>query len=59
MRSIDRNKYLIAKKYMEGPGSAKINIMQTSPCNEYPLTPHFYVVKLGLTGVYLIFLFLL
>ena len=34
-------------------------IMQTSPCNEYPLTPHFYIVKLGFTGVYLIFLFLL
>ena len=24
--------------------------MQTSPCNEYPLTPHFYIVKLGCTG---------
>ena len=24
--------------------------MQTSPCNEYPLTPHFYIVKLGFTG---------
>ena len=34
-------------------------IMPTSPCNEYPLTPHFYIVKLGFTGVYLIFLFLL
>ena len=33
--------------------------MQTSPCNEYPLTPHFYIVKLGFTGVYIIFLFLL
>ena len=34
-------------------------IMITSPCNEYPLTPHFYIVKLGFTGVYIIFLFLL
>ena len=25
----------------------------------YPLTPHFYIVKLGFTGVYIIFLFLL
>ena len=33
--------------------------MQTSPCNEYPLTPHFYIVKLGFTGVCIIFLFLL
>ena len=30
--------------------------MRTCPCNEYPLTPHFYIVKLGLTGVYFFFL---
>ena len=29
------------------------------PCNEYPLKPHFYIVKLGHAGVYLFFLFLL
>ena len=34
-------------------------IMKTSPCNEDPLTSHFYIVKLGLTGVYMFFLFLL
>ena len=34
-------------------------IMITSPCNVYPLTPHFYVVKLGFTEVYIIFLILL
>ena len=34
-------------------------IMQTCPYSEYPLTPHFYIVKLGFTGVYIIFLFLL
>ena len=28
--------------------------MITSPCNVYPLTPHFYIVKLGFTGVYII-----
>ena len=28
-------------------------IMKTSPCNEYPLTPHFYIIKLGFTGVYI------
>ena len=33
-----------------------LTIMQTSPCNEYPLTPHFYIVKLGFTGVYFFFL---
>ena len=34
-------------------------IMITCPCNAYPLTPHFYIVKLGFTGVYIIFLILL
>ena len=29
------------------------------PCNEYPLIPHFYIVKLGNTGVYLFFFFLI
>ena len=33
--------------------------MRTSPCNVYPLTPHFYIVKVGFTGVFIIFLFLL
>ena len=35
------------------------SITKTSPCNEDPLTPHFYIVKLGFTGVFIIFLFLL
>ena len=26
--------------------------MLTSPCNVDPITPHFYIVKLGFTGVY-------
>ena len=34
-------------------------MMITHPCNLYPLTPHFYIVNLAFTGVYLIFLFLL
>ena len=29
------------------------SITKTSPCNEDPLTPHFYI---GFTGVYIIFL---
>ena len=36
-----------------------LSIMQTCPCNLYSLTPHFYIVKLRFTGVYIIFLFLL
>ena len=34
-------------------------IMKTSPCNEYPLTPHFCIVNPGFTGVYIFFLFVL
>ena len=26
------------------------SITKTSPCNEHPLTPHFYMVTLGFTG---------
>ena len=32
-------------------------IMLTCSCNVHPLTPHFYIVKVGFTGVYIIFLF--
>ena len=35
------------------------HIMQTCLCNVYPLTPHLYIEKLGFTGVFIIFLFLL
>ena len=31
---------------------SRLHITKTSPCNEHPLTPHFYIVKLGFTGVY-------
>ena len=31
----------------------------TCPCVLYPLTPHYYILKLGFAGVYIIFLFLL
>ena len=31
----------------------------TCPCDLYPLIPHFYIVKLGFTGVYIFYLFLL
>ena len=36
-----------------------IDITKTYLYNFDPLKPHFYVVKLGFTGVYIIFLFLL
>ena len=28
-------------------------ITKTSPCNEHPLKPHFYIVNWGLQGIYL------
>ena len=28
--------------------------MLTNSCNVYPLTPHFYIVKMGFTGVYVL-----
>ena len=35
---------------------ALYNIMKTCLYNFDPLQPHFYIVKLGFTGVYIIFL---
>ena len=35
------------------------DIMLACSCSVDPLTLHFYIVKLGFTGVYIIFLFLL
>ena len=29
------------------------HIMQTCLCNEHPLTPHLYIVKVGFTGEYI------
>ena len=37
--------------------SFELVIMITSPCNEDPLTPHFYIAKLGFTGVFIFFVF--
>ena len=33
--------------------------MPTYLCNVHPLTPHFYIVKLGFTGVNIFFIFAL
>ena len=35
------------------------DIRETCPCNEYPLKPHFHIVKPGYAGVNLLFLILL
>ena len=39
--------------------TSRRSIKKTCPCKIYPLQPHFYIVKLGFTGVCLFFLFLL
>ena len=36
-----------------------LDIMLTCPCNAYPRTPHFYIVKLGFTVVYIFLIFAL
>ena len=33
---------------------SRLYIRITCPCNVYPLTPHFYIVKLGFVGVYIL-----
>ena len=33
-------------------------ITKTCLCNFDPLKPHFYIVKLGVTGIYIIFVFI-
>ena len=38
--------------YTYSRNQIKHNIMTTRPCGLHPLTPHFYIVKLGFTDVY-------
>ena len=53
-----RNDICMYEKRYGDINETHTNITKTSPCNEDSLTPHFYIVKLGFTGVYIIFLFL-
>ena len=41
---------------MKMPTIVGISITKTYLCNFDPLKPHFHIVKLGFTGVYIIFL---
>ena len=43
---------LITNKMLRGP--EMMVITKTCLCNFEPLRPHFYIVKLGFTGVYII-----
>ena len=44
--------------YIRSDHNGPDDIMQTCPCNVYPLEPHFYIAKPGYAGVFLFFLFL-
>ena len=46
----------VTSKPVFGVSDKVRHIMITCPCNVYPFTPHFYIVKLGLTGVFNFFL---
>ena len=46
-------------KISQASNFCNANIMQTGPCNVHPFTRHFQIVKLGVIGVFIIFLFLL
>ena len=45
LESGDKSQTLQRKTFL------KYLIRKTCPCNEYPLKPHFYLVKLGYAGV--------
>ena len=43
----------VTKQTKQNVRSTKTQIGMTFPCNVDPLTPHFYTVKVGVTGVYM------
>ena len=53
MKTVDFSDTIAASDLKVGRSRHLIEfiITKTSLCNEDPLTPHFYIVKLGFTGV--------
>ena len=49
-------KYMSSAYYNASPENYSFSITKTCLYNSDPLEPHFYIVKLGFTGVYIIFL---
>ena len=41
---------------IDNHGNRSDIIRKTCPCNEYPLKPHFYIVKLGFENLFSLFL---
>ena len=52
----ENKKHIVSLSSAEFAQSAKADITKTCLYNFDPLKPHFYIVKLGFTGVYIIFL---
>ena len=48
--------YFFKKTYVVGAHQKRLGITKTRLYNFDPLKHHFYIVKLGFTGVYIIFL---
>ena len=62
MKNIYKKKYKkcrLLQTIISLPHDKNVGIMKTCLYNFDPLKPHFYTVKLGFTGVYIIFLILL
>ena len=57
--SIIRDCVLVWRQDACGGKNSNMHITKTCLYNFDPLKPHFYIIKLGFTGVYIIFLFLL
>ena len=53
----DGRVFSLAEQYMQFHKAGNNFITKTSPCNEQPLLPHFYIVKLRFTGVYVFLIF--
>ena len=51
----DKFKSIISEPVMYAREQAiASSIMLTCPCNVHPISSHFYIVKLGFTGIYII-----
>ena len=48
-----------SQNLFSGKNKKRSSYHENMPYNFDPLKPHFYIAKLGFTGVYIIFLFLL
>ena len=57
--NLDKSKLLLSGLLSKLYEYGDVHVMIICPCDLYTLTSNFYIVRLRLTGVYIIFLFLL